>query len=58
MEKKIVAQSKLIEKLKKEVASLHQSPKKLKNKNEKENLNSPSRLLTNSHIGSPLKERN
>lgn len=58
MDKKIVSQNKLIEKLKKEIASLHQSPKKLKNKNDKENLNSPSRLLNASHVGSPLKERN
>lgn len=59
MQKKIASQDKLIAKLKKDIASIHhQSPKKFKNKSEKENVNSPSRLLNTSHVGSPLKERN
>lgn len=58
MEKKINSQNKKIEKLKKEVAALSHSPIKLKNKVEKENINSPNRLLNSPLVGSPLKERN
>lgn len=58
MEKKLASQTKIIEKLKKELSALSQSPKKLKSKTDKENINSPNRLLNSSLCGSPLRDRN
>lgn len=58
MEKKLASQTKIIEKLRKELSALTQSPKKLKSKSDKENINSPNCVLNSSLYGSPLRERN
>lgn len=61
MESKVRAQSRLIEKLKKEIANITKTKKSSSKSGNKENLNSPNKALNISHSespGGPLKERN
>ncbi|KRT80323.1 hypothetical protein AMK59_8447, partial [Oryctes borbonicus] len=57
IEQKARFQTKTIEKLKKEIASLTKTPRKQIGDN-KENVNSPNRSLNGSNMFSPLRERN
>ncbi|GJQ83134.1 hypothetical protein Trydic_g15371 [Trypoxylus dichotomus] len=57
IEQKVRVQAKTIEKLKREIASLTKTSKRQVG-DDKENLNSPNRSLNNSHVFSPLRERN
>lgn len=58
METKLRSHVKTIEKLKKEIATLTKTPNKRQSITDKENINSPNCSLNNSHVLSPLRERN